>query len=58
MYAFGHAYSLTYKMATFITKKGLFNTVIQFTGPGYWRSDWVKNNETRNEQVVNFHKEL
>ena len=27
MYAFGRAYGLTYKMATFIATKGLFNTV-------------------------------
>ena len=30
MYAFGRAYGLPYKMATFIAAKGLFNTV--FTG--------------------------
>ena len=27
IYAFGRAYGLPYKMATFISKKGLFNTV-------------------------------
>ena len=27
MYAFGRAYGLSYKMATFHNKKGLFNTV-------------------------------
>ena len=48
MYAFRRAYGLTYKMVTFIAKKGLFNTV-------YWSSKLQENNEMKNTVVAQNH---